>query len=242
MNVNDVPRIAAPLLIAAAIAVSFGYQTPVPPAVELPAGDVPEPPAAVIDAALARALDPGAPGYDRGATRAPVTVIEFADFGCRYCASFAAETYPRLAAEFVASGKVRWRYVPFVLGMFSNGQEAARAAECAAEQGPAAFGAMHDRLFAQRESWMRASDPATALRRFAISLGLDEGRFAACFSGSAADIRVRASSDLADRLGVRSTPTFFVNGARVEGALPAADFRAVLLEALRQSQSPARTP
>jgi protein-disulfide isomerase len=231
MNANDVPRVAAPLLLAAAIVLSFPHE-PAPRAIELPAGVAPAPTRAEARGALLEALSPASPGYDRGSTRAAVTVIEFADFGCRYCARFAEETYPSLADEFVKPGTVRWKVVPFVLGMFPNGDEAARAADCAGNQGAAAFGRMHDRLFARADEWKRASDPAALFRTYAVAVGLDANRFAACYAGQETDARIRAANSLADRLGVRATPTFFIDGARVEGALPAAQFRAVLLEAL----------
>jgi protein-disulfide isomerase len=220
MNVNEVPRIAAPLLLAAAILLSGRHQA-APQPIELPPGAAPVPSEAETLGAFQQALAPGASGYDRGSTRAAVTVVEFADFGCRYCARFAAETYPALAAEFVKTGKVRWRYVPFVLGMFPNGDEAARAGTCAAEQGPAAFGRMHDRLFAGQDAWTSTGDAA--------------GAFASCYVSEAAAARVNAANSLAERMAVRSTPTFFVNGSRVEGALPAEQFRTVLLDALDQA-------
>jgi protein-disulfide isomerase len=234
VNANEVPRIAAPLLLAAAILLSAPHRAATPP-VELPPGEAPMPSLAETLGAFEQALAPGAPGYDRGSTRAAVTVIEFADFGCRYCARFAAETYPALAGEFVRTGKVRWRYVPFVLGMFTNGDEAARAGTCAAEQGPAAFGRMHDRLFADQSAWAGAGDAASAFAALARGEGLDVARFASCFGSAAAAARVSAANSLAERMAVRSTPTFFVNGTRVEGALPAEQFRSVLLDALEQS-------
>lgn len=233
MNVNDVPRIAAPLMLAAAILLSARHQA-APQPVELQPGQAPVPSPAETLGAFQEALAPGAPGYDRGSTRAAVTVIEFADFGCRYCARFAAETYPALAGEFVKTGKVRWRYVPFVLGMFPNGDEAARAGTCAAEQGPAAFGRMHDRLFADQNAWTGASDAAGAFASLARAAGLDAERFASCYASEAAAARVNAADGLAERMAVRSTPTFFVNGTRVEGALPVEQFRTVLLDALDQ--------
>lgn len=234
MNTAEIPRIAAPLLLAAAIVVSFPHRQAVPP-VELPPGEAPAPPAEQARAALEAVVAPGGPGYDRGAGRAPVTVLEFADFGCPYCARFAGEVYPQLAAEFVKTGQVRWKYVPFVMGMFPNGDGAAKAAECAADQGRTAFGLMHDRLFAFREEWKNAGDAAGAFRSFAQATGLDAARFAGCWAGDAAAARLHRSNELADQLGVRATPTFFVNGARVEGALPVEQFRAVLLDALRRS-------
>lgn len=231
MNATDVPRIAAPIALAAAIVLS-APRGPAPAPIELPPGEAPAPSPAALRDALAHALAPGAPGYDRGAARAPVTVLELADFGCPYCARFAAETYPSLAAEFVKSGAVRWKAMPFVLGMFPNGDAAARAAHCAGEQGPAAFGRMHDRLFERQDEWKSAPDPAPLLRAYADTAGLDGRRFAACYAGGEVAERVRAANELADRLGVRATPTFFINGMRVEGALPTAEFRAALRAAL----------
>ncbi len=231
MNANDVPRIAAPLLLAVAIVVSYRPQ-PAPLPVELPPGEPPAPPAAEVRAGWQQALAPGSPGYDRGARAAPVTVLEFADFGCRYCASFTVATYPQLAAEFVRTGRVRWKEVPFALGMFPNGDVAARAAACAAEQGREQFAKLHDRLFAEQDAWQDAPDPDALFRSYAEAAGLDVTRFASCDTSDATEARVRAANDLADRMGVRATPTFFINGRRLEGALPAAQFRVLLLQAL----------
>ncbi len=235
MSSSAIPRIVTPLAIAAAIVVSFRAGPSSLP-IELVPGEVPTPSAAETRTAVAAALAPGGPGHDRGTARARVAVLEFADFGCPYCARFAAETWPQLAREFVATGKVRWKYVPFVMGMFTNGTEAARAAECAADQGPAAFARMHDRLFGLQDEWKGASDPAELFRSFAVATGLDERRFASCWASQATDRRVNASNTLADRLGVRATPTFFINGRRVEGALPLEEFRSLLAEALRQGR------
>jgi protein-disulfide isomerase len=231
MNTNDIPRIAAPLVLAVAIVASYRPQ-PAPRPVELPPGEPPAPSAAQISAAWTRALVPGSPGYDRGRKTAPVTVLEFADFGCRYCASFTAQAYPRLAEEFVRTGKVRWKEVPFALGMFPNGDAAARAATCAAEQGSDQFAKLHDRLFAEQGVWQDLPDPTGLFRSYAQSAGLDMTRFGSCYASDATEAQVRAANDLADQMGVRATPTFFIDGRRLEGALPADQFRMVLLEAL----------
>lgn len=232
---TELPRLAAPLLLAAAIVVSFGAMPKSPP-VELEPGQPPAPSAADLRDALARALGPGSPAIAVGSARARVTVLEFADFGCAYCARFALNAYPGLAAEFVASGKVRWEFVPFVLGMFPNGEGAARAGQCAAEQGVAAFGRMHDRLFAQQAAWQGVSDPADTFASLAAGAGLNRSRFAVCYGAEAPLRRTRAAGELADRLGVGATPTFFVNGRRIEGALPADEFRAVLRQALEETR------
>src|SRR5690606_28569884 len=72
-------------------------------------------------------IDVGELGYAAGPADAPLTVVEFSDFGCPYCARFALESYPQLEREFVEGGMVRWVYVPFVMGNFPNGDLAARA-------------------------------------------------------------------------------------------------------------------
>ncbi len=226
------PRIAAPLILAAAILLSFRLETPSQP-IALEPVDPPAPSADSTRAVLARALGPGAPGFDRGVSRSPVTVLEFADFGCPYCARFSEVSYAPLAAEFVKSGLVRWRYVPFALGIFGNDEEAARAGVCAGAQGRQAFDRMHDRLYAEQDAWKEAADPAAMFRSLAASAGLDAARFAACYASEDAARQARAGSALADALGVRATPTFFVNGRRIEGSLPPDEFRALLTEALQ---------
>ncbi len=237
MNLNYVPRLATPLLLAAAIIVSFGTRRD-PAPVEVEPGEPAPPDSAAFVSAARQLLATGeaAPGFDRGTSRAPVTILEFADFGCRYCASFAANAYPPLAAEFVATGKVRWKYVPFVMGIFANGAQAARAGTCAGDQGPAAFGRMHDLLYAEQATWEGAADADPLMHALASRARLDVARFDACYASAAAAQRVRAASDLADRMGVRATPTFFLNGARIEGAPPADQFRAAIIQVIGETR------
>lgn len=164
---------------------------------------------------------------------AKVTVVEFSDFGCPYCGRFERETFPALKKEFVETGKVRWRFVPFVLGMFPNGGEAMKAATCVAEQGEGAFWKMHDLLFQNQDAWKGASDPDALLRGYAVAAGADASAWKACYESSRADDRMAAANALAERSGVRSTPSFFIDGKLVQGALPLADFRQLLEQATR---------
>jgi len=164
---------------------------------------------------------------------ATVTVVEFSDFGCPYCGQFERSTFPALRDEFVKTGKVRWRFVPFVLGMFPNGFEAMRASTCVAEQSPDAFWVMHDTLFAQQDVWKASRYPDQLFRSYAVVAGADGDAFTSCFEHGRSAERVTAANALAQRSSVRSTPTFFVNGTMVQGALPLQEFRNVILEALR---------
>lgn len=165
-------------------------------------------------------------GYSHGPEDAPITVYEFSDFGCPYCAKFALETYPELHREFVATGKVRWTYVPFVMGSFPNGDGAARAAECAGEQDR--FWVMHDRLFQGQREWKGGRDPESLFAQYAAELELDVERFASCYREDRRGQRTSLHNYVADALRVRATPSFFINGRLVEGALPVEAFREIL--------------
>ena len=154
-------------------------------------------------------------GYSRGAADAPVTVYEFSDFDCPFCSVFARSTYPGLHDEFVRTGKVRWTYVPFVMGMFPNGAESARAAECAAEQEK--FWEMHDLLYARQKEWKSNRNPARLYSGYARELGLDTGRFASCYREDRGAARTAINNRAADALRVRATPSFIINGRLVEG-------------------------
>lgn len=162
-------------------------------------------------------------GYDRGDPAAPIVIVELSDFGCPYCAKHALETLPALESEYVQKGKVFYKYVPFVMGMFPNSERAVRAAECAGRQGR--FWQMHDSVYARQADWKRGSRPDAVLSRVGRSVVPDAGAWDACYASGQTDARTKAANDRAARLGVRATPTMFVNGQIVEGALPMDVFR-----------------
>lgn len=163
-----------------------------------------------------------------------LTVLEFSDFGCPYCGKFENEIFPRLRKDYVDSGRVRWRFIPFVLGIFPNGLEAMRAATCVAEQDGDAFWKMHDVLFEKQDVWKTSKDPDQLFRSYAVVSGAEATAFTECYEDSRSADRATAANALASRAGVRSTPTFFVGRQMVQGALPEAEFRKVLEQALKQ--------
>jgi protein-disulfide isomerase len=186
----------------------------------------PAPVPAGLPPAPADTIDVRRIGHAEGREDAPVTVIEFADFGCPFCAMFAQGTYPELRREFIGTGRVRWIFVPFVMGTFRNGMEAARTGECAAEQGR--FPEMKLRLYAGQREWKSTRDARSVFAGFAKELGLDEARFASCYREDRPGERLRTNNRAADALGVRATPSFLIDGRLVEGALPAQQFRMIL--------------
>ena len=196
-----------------------------------PGPAVPAPAAGAPRHVVVNGIDLTGVGYDLGDPTAPIVLVNFSDFGCPFCGSFARETQPALNEEFVRTGKVFFKYVPFVMGMFPNGDEAARASECAAEDGR--FWDMHDRLYAGQNEWKRSSAPEPVFQRYAVALGMDGQTFAACYASGRTDARTGVATDRAHRLGIRATPTFFIGDRQVEGALPLAEFRRVLTQGTR---------
>ena len=175
----------------------------------------------------AQEIDINSLGYNEGSGDAPVRVIEFSDFGCGYCRRFHEESYPALVEEYMEAGKVEWKYVPMILGMFPNAMEAARAGECAGEQGE--FPAMRDLLFERQPDWKRSDDPDALMVSYAREVGLDMDRFGRCVAEGWQDDRIAAGTQLSRQVGVRGTPTFFVVGyAPIPGAIPLDLFRAAL--------------
>lgn len=157
-------------------------------------------------------------GVEKGRRDAPVWIVELADFGCGYCAKFAAETMPTLDTLYTKPGKVYWRFVPFVIGMFPNAREAAEGSICAAEQGK--FWPMHDKLYEHRKAWMASKSPVALVARYAAEAGVNSVRYGQCVRSKAVSETLARNNALAKSLFVRGTPTFVINGEIVPGALP----------------------
>ncbi len=141
-----------------------------------------------------------------GPATAPVTIVEFSDYLCPYCQKAQGIVDEVLARN---SGKVRFVHRDFLLGR-PRSMAVARAAQCAADQGK--FWDYRHGLLVGPGDW---SDQD--LLRRAAPLGLDRGSFQACLSSDRHDRAILDSSEEGTRLGVHSTPTFFVNGRRVRG-------------------------
>lgn len=170
-------------------------------------------------------------GYDEGAASAPLKVIELSDFGCGYCRLFHQQTFPTLRKVYIESGLVEWKHIPYVLGIFPNGLQAATAAECAGEQD--GFFPMQVALYDSQAEWRASQDPHALFSGLAELKGLDVERFGACIAGGWREGRLRANARLGQQAGVRGTPSFLVDGRLLPGALPLEDFREVLDAALR---------
>ena len=169
-------------------------------------------------------------GHDLGKVGARVFIVEFADFGCSYCAKFEHETYPKLDSAYIAKGVVRFKMIPFVTGMFKNSREVAEAAECSADQGK--FWEMHDLLYLNQKEWKKSSNVFALIYKYAAQIKLDRNKLALCLKDPATGRRIQRHDAMAQQLGINGTPTFFVNGRRVPGAIPFDLFQQVISDAL----------
>ncbi len=157
-------------------------------------------------------------GFDYGSPNAPIKVIELSDYGCGYCRRFHTETFPSLLEEYVETGKVMWKYVTYVSGMFQNGLSAAFVAECAGEQG--LFAPVSDLLYERQADWKNQGDPFPVYEEIAREAGVDVDEMNACVDEERPEDRVRSGVVTGRNLGVRGTPAFVANGVPVMGAQP----------------------
>ena len=152
----------------------------------------------------------GFPSY--GPMDAPITIVEFSDYECPYCKTWHDQVWTPLEQKYGSQIRLVYRDFP-LLGLHNNAAPAAEAAHCADEQGK--YWEYHDLLFSGDYALSRHTYEAIALR-----LGLDGTQFAACLDKGTYQAVVQSNYDFASKLGVQSTPTFFINGIALVGAQP----------------------
>jgi protein-disulfide isomerase len=162
-----------------------------------------------------------AEGYPSlGPANAPITMVEFSDYQCPYCRKWHQEVFQKLMDAY--PGKIRLVYRDFPLtSIHPEAFSAAEAADCAGEQG--VYWKYNDKLF--------NGDPElgqVAYARYAQDLGLDLSEFSTCQNSHKYQKDVQANFDFAAKLGVNSTPTFFINGIALVGAQPYEVFKELI--------------
>ncbi len=147
-----------------------------------------------------------------GPADAPVTIVEFSDYECPFCARWHQQVYKRLMKEY--EGKIRFVYRDFPLtNIHPNATPAAIAARCAGEQD--AYFSFHDALLSYQYGLGQ-----DAYLSYATELGLDVKAFQTCLDEKRYADKVEADMRYGYSIGVSSTPTFFVNGIAIVGAQP----------------------
>ena len=179
--------------------------------------------------AVSIALDP--PRYEvaiaahdpsRGPANAPITIVEFSEYQCPFC----ARVTPTLKAiEQKYAGKVRLVFKDFPLQNHQQAPKAAEAAHCAGDQGK--YWELHDRLFANQQLLQ-----VPELKKHAAAVGLDQAAFDQCLDSGKHTENVQADIEQGSQMGVGSTPTLYINGRLVTGAQPLAVFENIIDEEL----------
>jgi len=147
----------------------------------------------------------------RGNPTAPVTLEEFADFQCPPCGQFAPFA-EELLKEYDSRLRIVFRNFP--LPAHEHAREAALAAEAAGFQGK--FWEMHDTIYREQPAWSQAPNARELFESYAGTLGLNLDQFKRDMDGEKAKERVDSDHALGDSLGVKVTPTLFINNRPVE--------------------------
>lgn len=148
----------------------------------------------------------------RGNEDAPITIIEYGDFQCPHCANAKPEL-DQILKDFSGDVRLIYRHFP-ITNIHPHARTAARASEAAAQQDD--FWAMHDLLFSRQDEWSNDPNAQETFTSYAQQLGLDMEQYQTDFESAGS--KVDRDSQAAQQLGVQSTPTFYLNGEKVEGS------------------------
>ncbi len=170
----------------------------------------------------------------RGDPNAPITIVEFSDFQCPFCARFHLQTLPLIIEEYIEEGKVNLVYRDFpIQSIHPNALPAAVAAECANEQGR--YWEYHDMLFEKQNGWNRL-DSNTAISTFsqyATDVGLEQQQFDSCLGSGKYLEEVRGDLSDGRDYGITGTPGFFIGNdeigfVKLSGAQPFDSFKKII--------------
>ena len=161
-----------------------------------------------------------------GDASATVTLVEFSDFQCPFCARV-MPTLKRVQETYGDRVRIVWKDFPLT-SIHPQAFKAAEAGQCAQEQGK--FWEYHDRLFTNQQ----ALEPES-LKKHAAEAGLNAGKFDACLDAAKYRERVQEQIGVGTRLGVSSTPTVFINGRLVSGAQPYEVFTTIIDEEIERA-------
>lgn len=225
---NDLILPASIILGAIIISASILYAAGLPSSQKTPSAGANPASSADLNAALALT------SRDQilGDPKAPVTVIEYADYQCPFCESFFKSVEPRIQSDYINSGKVKlvYRNFPFLDTDPQTGQPvgykeshiSAEAAECAKDQNK--FWQFHDLLFVAegKDGQERNGNlNRTLFVQLASQAGMNVATFTQCYDSHKYAATILADTQSAASVGVNGTPTVFINGAKISGVDPA---------------------
>lgn len=163
----------------------------------------------------------------KGKVDAPVLMVEFSDFQCPFSKRFFQVVLPQIEKEYIATGKVKFAYRDLALDFHPFARPAAIAARCAGEQGK--YWEMFGKLAGGQ------SLDETTIKTYVQELDLNEKAYQKC--QEAPELSKALENDLqdAEKFGAHGTPSFFINGRLVEGAVPFDVFKKIIDEELEKS-------
>lgn len=167
----------------------------------------------------------------KGSPAAKVALVEYSDFQCPACGAY----YPllrRITEEY--ANDVVFTYRHFPLQQHANAVPAARAAEAAALQGK--FWEMHNLIFERQNAWTSEANPTEIFMGYARELDLSADQFRRDYEADAGSDRAKTDFQSGLRAGVNATPTFFLNGKKIENPRSYDAFKAILHEAIAQNR------
>ena len=154
----------------------------------------------------------------KGPANAPITIFEFSEFQCPFC-SRVGPALKQLEKDY--PGKLRFAFVHQPLPFHKEAPLAAEASQAAHEQGK--FWEYHDKLFSNQQQLKRPE-----LEKYATEVGLDLAKFKAALDTGKFKDAVKKDMEFANRVGIRGTPAFFINGRKLVGAQPVEEFKKVI--------------
>jgi protein-disulfide isomerase len=158
----------------------------------------------------------------QGSETAPVTIVEYASLTCPHCREFALKTFPELKKRYIDTGKVRFIFREFALNDIDL--LAIVTVRCAPKD---RYFPLVETLFEKQEMWA-VNNPVPPLLGIAKQAGFTDESFKACASNQQVIEGVKAQRETGSKLGVNSTPTFFINGEKHVGGLPIEDMEKLI--------------
>lgn len=185
---------------------------------------------------VAQLMQPGPLGdVSIGRADAPVTIVEYASLTCGHCATFHTSILPELKKKYIETGKARLVFREFALNQLDAAvymlTRCALNADGKAGEGvdQTRYFALIDVFFQQQRTWAFGGNPLEAVTAITRQAGITQAQFEACLNNQAILDALNATRDrAASAFGVESTPTFFINGKRLLGAQPAAEFEKII--------------
>ncbi len=185
------------------------------------AANATEQPAAAVESPL--------PDMSEGKADAPVTIIEYSSLSCPHCAAFHKDVLPALKSQYIDTGKAR-----YVVREFPLNNSALAGAVVARCLDPGRYFAFVNMLFAKQDEWAFKDDALTPLKQFAKQAGMTDDAFNKCIDNEALQKKIIAVRDDGARKGVNATPTFFINGQILKGAITVEAFAEAMKPYLKQ--------